>query len=196
MCAMPHLAARTLRRIVISSALLFSLVVASVLAISGEEKPASEKPQPKKPAVPVFLPGAKVDVELTLALAPGYELGEDPAIVLTFDAKALKKHPFTVSPLEWMFSRKDLGVELTENGERTTKPARLQFTMKKNAAYGDHQIPALLRVYYCSKEEGYCTWTELPVEFRIRVGKDEQALKKGVLKVHMELNEKALTASD
>jgi|GEM_PF-6456763 len=193
---MLHFPAGTLGRALIPFTVVGCLLLSSSHVVCTEKKPASENAESKKPAVPVFLPGAKVTVEATFALPPGYEFGEDPAVVYTFDAKTLKKHPFAVSPLEWKFTREQLEVKLTDKGECTQEPARLSLRVKKDAAYGDHLLPAMLRVDFCSKEGGFCTWTELPVEFRIRVGMGKQALRKGTLRIHTSLTEQALLGGD
>jgi len=183
---------RTIKRACYLLVTLVFLLAMSSVAVRAQAKPPPEKSKTEKPVVPVFAPGAKVVIEATFSLPPGYDFGDDPAVTYTFDPKVLKKHPFTVSPLVWKFTREQLKVGFTKDGERTREPARLQLRVNSDAAYGDHLLPAMLRVDFCSKEEGFCTWTELPVEFRVRVGSGKKALRKGALKVHLDLDPRAL----
>jgi len=144
-----------------SSLLLVCFVVFSLGLAQGTE----EKPEHGLTQTPVKIaPGGTIEISLAVTLPKGYELSEDPALTVNLDKKSLKAKKLTSEKYQYVFKAKELGtVEHEKSVEQKPpdKPASLTLKVSKYARTRKISIPIKFGLFFCSKENGYCTNAEL-----------------------------------
>ncbi len=145
---------------------------------------ADRNAEPVKKGKVCFKPGAEVTFEFFFVAPPGFHLGEDPLAAVSFDKKKVAKLPVTIKPLEYSWTRKELVAEEAKSGhDQTTVAARIKMKLGSDCTLGELAIPVSVDVYYCSTDEGWCTYCHYDAVLKLNVSDDEEALGEGALKV-------------
>lgn len=167
-------------RILTAALLLVLMIMIVTMAFASTGK--STKPAKKEKVL--FKPGADVTFEFFFVVPPGFHLGEEPLAAVSFDKKKIEKLPVTIKPLEYSWTREDLAPKETKKGhDQTTVAAKVTVKLDSECEPGTLAIPALVDVFYCNAEEGWCTSSHYDTTLKVNVSDDKKALSKGSLKV-------------
>jgi len=164
----------SLLQILPSLLLLWFLVFSLGSALGSEKNPAGS---PKQALLKVA-PGGKITISLSVILPKGYELSEDPALAVNLDKKALKAKSLTSEKYEYVFKAKDLAKpedEKTSEQKPSAETARFTLKVSKSASAHKLSIPIKFRLFFCSKENGYCTNAELVKNFEFEISREKGA---------------------
>ncbi len=195
-------------RIILS---IFALTVLSltpfkVLADTNEVTPCCSRSANTPTKLTRFSPGAEVKILLSVSLPEGYELGGDPSLLVTLDDKNLKSLGVRTDKLEYVFTDRELTCPFSKattmeetrivssvetvggNPElrEDVKPASLTLMLPEEVEGGKISLPLKLTLFFCSKDEGYCTTAELARSVEVLVSEEADAVNSGVIRLCLE----------
>ncbi len=189
----------------------WSLLTALIVLISGDSADASSccenKGQGSKEKVE-FSPGAEVTILLRAIMPEEYELAGEPSLLITLNEEKLKKLGLSASELEYIFNDKELIWDVPKdfqdnealpedyiekirkenhflNGEGW-EPAKIEFTISEEVPEPQIELPINLTIFFCSKEEGYCTRRDITRSISLQVGKSPASRKSGIVLIEIE----------